>query len=253
MSQIQSGQKHQAVSFTQKEPRSSLSIMLTDFSPDASWNMRIDVETADGGWYTLGAVNTIPVQAASIVVPNRVIAVCSVPGALNWKVTATLIAGTPQKNRTEVFAEMKLGSVPEYAAGCCPLVPIHGNATDVSEDGPSQSPNGPPTLGRIVRFFSGSGRALALDVAYAGTFMVPIFAQQHDVNSTDALSNSTMVGIGWPFLLPATQTITLRWSPASEGRKFSRGYAVALSTTQNTYTLPPEAETITAFGQWGPA
>ena len=255
MSQIQSGQRHQAVSFEQQEPRSSMSIMLTDTSPDASWNLRIEVEIADGGWFTLGAVNTIPVGASAIVIPNRLIAICSVPGALNWKVTPTLNFGTPQRNRTTVFAEMKLSSVPEYAAGCCPLVPIPNNATEVGVGaGPSQTPTGAPPSGqRIITLFTGPGRALALDVAYTGTFMVPIFAQQHDAPAGGALSDATMVGIGWPFLLPATQTITLRWSPAKEGRLFSRGYTVALSTTQNTYTLPPEGESISAFGQWGPA
>lgn len=249
MSEIQSGQRHQGVSFTQKETRGSMSIMLTDFSRDASWNLRIDVETADGGWFVLGAVNTIPVGAAPIVIPNRVIAVCSVPGALNWKVTASLNFGSPSPNRSVVFAEMKLGSAPEYAAGCCPLVPIPGNAVEVGA-GPSQTPNGPPPELPIVRLFSGSGRALALDVAYHGPGGISLFAQQHDANSTDPLSNATMVGIGWPFLLPATQTITFRWGPASEGRSFSRGYTVALSTTQDTYTAPPEAHTISAFGQW---
>lgn len=252
MSQIQSGQKHQAVSFRQKEPRSSMGIMLTDYSMDASWRLRIELETADGGYFVLGAVDTTPVNATLIKIPNRLIAVCSVPGAVQWHVFADLLAGTPAKNRTSVFGEMKLSSVPEYAAGCCPLVAIPGNSTNVNEDGPSQNPDGPPVPGAIVRLFSGPGRALALDVAYLGAVMVPIFAQQHDANSTDPLSDATMVGIGWPFLLPATQTLTFRWGPASEGRKFDRGYTVALSTTQNTYTLPPESNTISAFGQWAP-
>lgn len=231
-----------------------MAIMLTDRSPDASWRLRIEVETAGGGFYLLGAVDTIPVQDATIVIPNRVVAICSVPGALQWKVFADLLAGTPLKNNTSVTADMKLASVPEYAAGCCPLVAIPGNSVDVNAPpGPSQTPTGAPPSGqRIITLFTGAGRALALDVAYTGTFMVPIFAQQHDAPAGGALSNATMVGIGWPFLLPATQTLTFRWGPASEGRSFSRGYTVALSTTQNTYTLPPEAESISAFGQWGP-
>lgn len=251
MSGIRSDQKHQAVAFKQKDPRSSMAIMLSDSSPDASWRLRIEVETADGGIFTLGAVDTIPPNLLVVTDPNRLIAVCSIPGALQWRVFAELLAGTPLQNRTTVLAEMKLSSCPEYAAGCCPLVAIPGNSVDVNTPpGPNQTPNGPPPEIQVVRFFSGSGRALALDVAYHGAGMGTFFAQQHDVNTTDALSDSTMVGIGWPFSLPTTQTITFRWAPASEGRLFSRGYAVALSTTQDTYTRPPEMNTISAFGQW---
>lgn len=247
MSQIQSGQKHQAVSFEgPKEPRGSMSIMLTDSSFDASWNLRIDVETVDGGWFTLGAVDTIPVQAAPIVIPNRMIAVCSVPGAIDWKVTASLNFGTPQKNRSSVFAEMKLGSSPEYAAGCCPLVPIPGNSTEVG-GGPNQTPNGPPPHGPSLRLFSGGGRALALDVVYLGRAGSG-FVQQHDADSTGPLSDATMVGIGFPIGMPAT--LQFRWSPADQGRKFSKGYTIALSSTQITYTAPVAGEVIAGFGQW---
>lgn len=251
MSQIQSGQKHQAVTFEgPREPRGSMSIMLTDFSPDASWNLRIDVETVDGGWFVLGAVDTIPVQAAAVIIPNRVIAICSVPGAIDWKVTASLNAGTPQKNRSAVFAEMKLGSSPEYAAGCCPLVPIPGNATETgSGGGPSQSPNGPPQAAPTLRFFTGTGRALGVDVVYLGRAGSG-FVQQHDFDTTGAPSDASMVGIGFPIGTPTT--LQFRWSPAEQGRKFSKGFAFALSSTQITYTAPAPGETIAGFAQWLP-
>lgn len=247
MSQIQSGQRHQAVSFTQKEPRSSMAIMLTDYSLDASWQLRIEVESADGGYFVLGAVNTVPVNATPIKNPNRVIAVCSVPGALQWHVYADLNFGTPVKNRTVVFGEMKLSSVPEYAAGCCPLVPIPGNSVDVNGGG-DQTPTGAPPIGQRITLFSGPGFATSLDVAYLGVGMAAAFAQVHDAAATGAISTGTMISIGYPFSLPATQTILLKWQ--QKPRRFKKGFTVALSTTQNTLTN--SAETISAFGQWDP-
>lgn len=251
MSQIDSGQKHQATSFKVKGNLSSMAVMLTDSSPDAVWRLRVEVEVADGGVFMLGAVDTVAPNALAIRNPNRVVAIASIPGARNWRVFSELLAGTPTQNRSMVIAEMKLTECDDYASGCCPLVAIPGQSVNVNE-GPSQTPTGAPPIGRVLRLFAGSGRALALDVAYLGNGLVASFAQQHDAAPADALSDATMVGIGWPFSLPATQTLTFRWSPEDQGRKFAKGYVVALSRAQNTYVLPPETETISAFGQWLP-
>lgn len=242
MSLISSGMRHEAVDFTQKACRGSMAIMLTDYSPDASWRLQVHVETADGGWFYLGAVDTIPPLASPTRTQNRLIAVASIPGALNWKVYAELLVGTPSRNTTEVRAEMKMSSAEEYAAGCCPLVAIPGNSVNIGIG--SQTPTGAPPVGQRITLYTGSGFSLDADVAYLGAGSA--FVQQHDAGSTDPLSNATMIGIGYPVAVPATQTLLLEWEP---GRRFLRGFTLALSRTQIIYTSAAP-ETISAFGQW---
>lgn len=241
MADIRGDQRHQSVSFRQKDPRSSMAIMLSDSSPDASWRLRIEVETADGGWFTLGAVDTIPPAVLLVQDPNRLVAVCSIPGALNWKVYPELIVGTPIRNRKVVMGEMKLSSCPEYAAGCCPLVAIPGNSVDVN--GPSQTPTGPPPVGARLSLFTGPGFSLLANVVYLGVAVAPPFVQQHDAAPSDPLSDATMVGIGYQF--PALRPLMLKWDP---GLRFEKGFTLALSSTINTFTAA--ADTMSAFGQW---
>lgn len=251
MTQINSGARPIAVTFRQKEPRSSMAIMLTDYSPDASWRLRVEVETSDGGYFVLGAVDTIAPNALRIKSPNRVVALAAIPGAIQWHVFAQLLAGTPAKNATNVFAEMKLCSAEEYGGSCCPLVAIPGNATNVNLD-PSgggigvgqQTPTGAPPIGTSILLFTGAGSALAADVAYLGA--ASAYVQVHDRGFSSApVSTATMLGIGYPVDVIVAQTILLRWP---EGRRFVDGFKVALSTTQNTFTA--SAETISAFGKW---
>jgi len=222
-----------------------MAVMLTDYSQDASWRLRIEVETAGGGFFVLGAVDTIPVRASAIVIPNRVVAVCSVPGALQWKVFADLLAGTPQKNKTSVIAELKVSSVPEYAAGCCPLVAIPGASTDVNSP-PNQTPDGPPPQGQRVLIYAGSGFAVMADVALIGVDGAGAYVQMHDAGPSDVIGDATMVGIGFPVSAPLNQTILLDWT--ERRRRFNRGFTLASSSAQNTYSA--SLFPISAFGQW---
>lgn len=249
MTQINSGARPIAVTFRQKEPRSSMAIMLTDYSPDASWRLRVEVETSDGGYFVLGAVDTIAPNALRIKSPNRVVALAAIPGAIQWHVFAQLLAGTPAKNATNVFAEMKLCSAEEYGGSCCPLIPVPGNAVNVNTDTiglAQQSATGGPPSGPTLLLFAGSGWATSADVAYLGA--ASAYVQVHDLGFGGAgPSTATMIGLGYPVDIIVAQTIYPRW-PGSERRHFMSGFTLALSTTQITYTA--SAETISAFGTW---
>lgn len=249
MAQINSAGKREPVSFQTKDVRSSISICMTEYTPDASWRLRIEVEVEDGGRFVLGAVDTIQPRFRLIRNPNQIVAVCSVPNARNWYVYHELLTGTPQPGHSQVFAEMKMSVAPEYAAGCCPLVAIPGHSIDIEEID-SQSPVGGPPIGPRLTLHTGPGWALWADVAYLGgpvEMEVPSFVQLHDAGVSDAVSTATMDGIGYPFMSTPInfQTQRLPWKP---GRRFRKGFTLALSSTQNTFTA--KAADISAFGHW---
>jgi len=244
MAQINSAGRREPVSFQTKDARSSISICMTEYTPDASWRLRIEVEVEDGGRFVLGAIDTIQPRFRAIRNPNQIVAVCSVPNARNWYVYHELLTGTPEPGHSQIFAEMKMSVAQEYAAGCCQLVPIPGHSIDI-ETVDSQSPTGGPVVAPRITLVSGPGFALAADVGYLGIGADPALVQLHDAGATDAIATATMLTIGYPFLLPATQTILLQWDP---GIRFLRGFTLALSLTQATFTA--SAETIVAKGQW---
>ena len=244
MTQINSGNRREAVSLRSKEAMSSMSIALTDYIPDASWRLRVEVEVHDGGRFALGAVDTVPTNALAVRNPNRVVAICSVPGARNWYVYHELLAGTPTPGHSEIYADIKLSEVEEYGAGCCPIAPIPGTSVDVG-DTDNQGPVGGPPIGTRLTLYTGSGFALAADAAYLGVGADPTFLQLHDAGASDPVSTASMIGIGYPYALPTDQTLILEWAP---GRRFKRGFTLALSLAQNTFV--GTAETISAFGQW---
>lgn len=234
-----------------QESAASVCISLNDESFDASWRLQIGAQLKEGGWSVLDSVDTIPPNRSRSRSPNRVVAYATLPGATNWQVIATLLAGTPNPARvgsTTVFADLSISTSPEFGGGCCAVVPVGGNAipSNVTTGG-NQTPTGAPPIGTSILLYAGSGTALAADVAYLGAGAA--FVQIHDLGvSTVGPTTASMLGIGYPVDVavgPLAPTLPLQWP---EGRRFSNGFTVALSTTQNTFTA--SAETISAFGRW---
>lgn len=244
MSQINSGNKRNPVAFVNKDCRSSISISITDYVADASWRLRVEVEVEDGGRFCLGAVDTVQPRFRVIRNPNCAVAVCSVPNVRNWYVYPELLTGTPTPGHSEIFAEVKFSSAPEYAGGCCPLVAVPGHSTNVNEVG-DQSPDGGPVVGPRVTLFTGPGYALAADIAYLGAGIAPVFLQQHDAGASDPVSTSTMISVGLLMNTTTFQTRLLSWE---RRRRFDNGFTFAMSTSQTAFIAA--ADTIAAFGQW---
>lgn len=233
-----------------QENAASVCISLSDESFDASWRLQIGVQLKEGGWSILDSVDTVPPNRSRSRSPNRVIAYATVPGATNWQIIATLLAGTPTSARvgsTICFADLSISTSPEFAGGCCAVVPVGGNAVPSTVTSGGQTPTGAPPAGTAVLLYAGSGVALAADVAYLGAGAA--FVQIHDLGaSTVGPTTASMLGIGYPVDVavgPLAPTLLLKWP---EGRRFANGFTVALSTTQNVYTA--SAETISAFGRW---
>lgn len=244
MALITSANGRQAVSFKGDSRRSSMAVLLTDYSIDASWRLTIEAKTEDGGYFLLGSVDTVAVQNLRIKNQNRIVAIASVPGASQWNIYAHLLSGTPARNHTNVTAEMKLSAAEEFGGSCCPLIAVEGLAIPSTSTDGRQTPTGAPPTGSSILLFAGSGTARAADVAYLGA--ASAFVQIHDLGiSAVGPTTASMIGIGYPVDIIVAQTILLNWP---EGRKFANGFTVALSTTQNTFT--PSAETISAFGRW---
>lgn len=233
-----------------QENAASVCVALNDESFDASWRLQIAAQLKEGGWSILGSVDTVPPNRSAARSPNRVVAYATLPGATNWQIIATLLAGTPNPARvgsTTCFADLSIASSPEFAGGCCPIVAIPGNSIPSTETRGEQTPTGAPPIGTSILLYAGSGTALAADVAYLGAGGA--FVQIHDLGvSTVGPTTTSMLGIGYPVDVavgPLAPTILLKWP---EGRRFVNGFTVALSTTQNTYTA--SVETIAAFGRW---
>ncbi len=126
------------VGFGDSSGRSSLQVAISDESRDASW--RLLVEVFADGWQVLGAVDTVP--RSSIPTgdrPQRVVAVASVPGARDWRITPYLIRGTRPTGASAVRARLSLSSVDDLTGGCCPLANVAGLST-LATGLPSTSP-----------------------------------------------------------------------------------------------------------------
>lgn len=94
----------------------ALSVHLDDEDPAAQWLLNIDVRINEGR-RRLGSIGTVPPAAGPP--RSRVVALAMCPGALEWFVSARLVAGSAPPIRTE--ADLFLAS-----SRCCPGLPQAG-------------------------------------------------------------------------------------------------------------------------------
>jgi hypothetical protein len=115
------------VEFEAERGVSSFALGLDDGVADAEWRLEIFVKREEGGWMLLGAIDTIaPKDNRIATYRNRIVAICSVPGATNWQIRPTLLAGTVLSGKSGVSATLSFSAIDFPAQGCCPITPITG-------------------------------------------------------------------------------------------------------------------------------
>jgi hypothetical protein len=116
------------VEFKTDEGRSSFALAIDDSVADAVWVLEIFVKKGESsGWDLLGAIETIAPNASSIgTYRNRIVAICSVPGARNWQIRPRLLSGTLLPGKSGATAMLSCSAIDFPAQGCCPITTIAG-------------------------------------------------------------------------------------------------------------------------------